>query len=94
MTTMQQEEQQVTHIITVTECLTEPCAIYYTDTLSQSLLVICKNKKHVDLVPLDRDTDIDIEKRVKAGVSLTPDRTQEIQQSCRKLYQNEDTQRF
>ena len=65
MTTTQQEEQQVTHIITVTECPTEPCAVYYTDTLSHSLLVICKNKKHADLVPLDRDTDIDIEKKVK-----------------------------
>ena len=69
MTTTRQEEQQVTHIITVTECPTEPCAVYYTDTLSQSLLVICKNKKHVDLDPLDRDIDIDIEKRIKAGVS-------------------------
>jgi hypothetical protein len=46
MTTTQQEEQQVTQIITITECPTEPCAVYYTDALSQSFLVICKNKKH------------------------------------------------
>ena len=35
-------------IIVLTECptTTEPCAIYYTDTLSQSLLIVCKNPRH------------------------------------------------
>jgi hypothetical protein len=60
MTTTQEEEQeQVTQIIPVTECLTEPCPIYYTDSLSQSILVICKNKKHAHSDP----ADIDVEKQ-------------------------------
>jgi hypothetical protein len=52
-TTQQEEQQQVTQIIIVTECLTEPCPVYYTDSLSQSILVICKNKKHTDSDPPD-----------------------------------------
>ena len=48
-----------TKIIVLTECptTTEPCAIYYTDTLSQSLLIVCKNAKHT--------TNSDIEKKVE-----------------------------
>jgi len=47
MTLTQREEQQ-SKIITVTECPTEPCTVYYTDALSQSVLVICRNRKHAD----------------------------------------------
>ena len=57
MTTRQEEEQQVAQIITVSECPTEPCAIYYTDSLSQSILVICKNKKHAHSNPPDSDVE-------------------------------------
>jgi hypothetical protein len=35
-------------VVVLTECPTKPCAIYYTDTLSQSLLIVCKNPKHED----------------------------------------------
>ena len=65
MTTIQKGEQaQVTQIIQVTECPTEPCAIYYTDSLSQSILVICKNKKHAD----SHSPDTDVEKQ-ESGVN-------------------------
>jgi hypothetical protein len=64
MTTTQQEEQKVTKIITVTECPTEPCAIYYIDAVFQSFVVICKNQKHADSGP----PDIDIENR-ESGVN-------------------------
>jgi hypothetical protein len=43
------------HYIRITECPTDPCAIYYTDAISQSILVVCKNPKHTDV-------DADIEK--------------------------------
>jgi hypothetical protein len=33
-------------VIITTECLTDPCPGFYTDALSQSLLVVCKNPKH------------------------------------------------
>jgi hypothetical protein len=36
------------HYIKITECPTDPCAIYYTDAISQSILVVCQNPKHTD----------------------------------------------
>ena len=41
-------------VVVITKCPTTPCAIYYTDTLSQSLPVLCINPKHTDA-----DTDIE-----------------------------------
>jgi hypothetical protein len=58
------QEKQQSRIITITECPTEPCAVYYTDSLSQSVLVICRNPKHGDRL----DIGIEIEKR-NAGVT-------------------------
>lgn len=43
---MNKEEKQQPRIIRITECLSEPCALYYTDTISQSTLIICQNPKH------------------------------------------------
>jgi hypothetical protein len=40
------KQEQQPRIITITKCLSEPCAIFYTDTLSQSILIECKDPKH------------------------------------------------
>jgi hypothetical protein len=45
------EEQAIkkqNHIIKITQCLSDPCAVYYTDSLSQSILIVCTNPKHTD----------------------------------------------
>jgi hypothetical protein len=63
---LQQEPEQTEqqghreHLITLTECPAELCAVYYTDTWSQSLLIVCRNPKHTTAVA-DTDTE-DIEK--------------------------------
>jgi hypothetical protein len=54
----QQGQQRKEPIIILTECPTEPCHIRYTDVLSQSLLIVCKNSKHAG-------ADTDIEKKVE-----------------------------
>lgn len=41
-----EEEQERPRIIKITECLSKPCAVYYTDTLSESVLIICENPQH------------------------------------------------
>jgi PIN domain nuclease of toxin-antitoxin system len=35
-------------VVTLTNCPTEPCAIFYTDAISQSILVICKDARHTN----------------------------------------------
>lgn len=52
------------HYIKITECPTDPCAIYYTDAISQSILVVCQNPKHTD-------TAKDIEKQLGVSVRAT-----------------------
>ena len=47
--------------IKITECPTEPCAIFYTDAISQSIVVVCENPKHT------YNTDTDIQKQVGAS---------------------------
>jgi hypothetical protein len=59
----QKEAQQRPRIITITECPTEPCEIFYTDTLSQSILIECKNLKH--------KTNADIQKVEKEEGKVT-----------------------
>jgi hypothetical protein len=34
------------HPILITKCLTDPCSIFYTDTISESILIECKDPRH------------------------------------------------
>jgi hypothetical protein len=40
-----QKQKQQSHII-ITKCLSDPCPIFYTDTMSQSILIECKDPRH------------------------------------------------
>jgi hypothetical protein len=46
--TQHSHSQSNDHCIKITQCPTDPCAIYYTDAISRSILVICKDPKHTD----------------------------------------------
>jgi hypothetical protein len=39
-------ESRKADVIVIMECLSDPCPGFYTDSLSQSLLVVCKDPKH------------------------------------------------
>ena len=39
------ENKQRQQVI-ITKCLSQPCPIYYTDTLSESILIECKDPSH------------------------------------------------
>jgi hypothetical protein len=41
---MQRSEEL--HPILITKCLTDPCSIFYTDTISESILIECKDPRH------------------------------------------------
>jgi uncharacterized protein YycO len=64
--------------IIITECPTEPCAIYYTDTFSQSILIICRSQKHA--------TNADIQKEVEEWIRspARPSPNQEAQPEDKK----------
>ncbi len=56
-------EEQQRRIITLATCPTEPCCIYYTDSISQSLFIICKDKRHAN----ENLHGTDIQKQVEAS---------------------------
>jgi len=33
--------------VLITECLCDPCPRFYTDTISESIIIECKNSKHI-----------------------------------------------
>jgi hypothetical protein len=33
--------------VIITKCLCEPCPRFYTDTISESIIIECKNSKHI-----------------------------------------------
>ena len=59
--------------ILITSCLCEPCPIYYTDTITESVLIRCKNPTH-DIVK--------VESRLGNGSDqANPDPNQRVQPS-------------
>ena len=52
------------HIIKITQCLSDPCAVYYTDSLSQSILIVCENPKHTDSDSFSTDIE-----KLESGVN-------------------------
>jgi hypothetical protein len=54
-------------IVILNECPTVPCQVYYTDALSESLLIICKSPKHKTTPDAYADANTDIEKVVGDG---------------------------
>jgi hypothetical protein len=46
MTQEEQRQCQVKKHVIITKCLSDPCPRFYTDTLSQSILIECKNPRH------------------------------------------------
>lgn len=57
----QTEGEQLKTPIIITQCPTEPCRHFYTDTITESILIECRDPRHLSL-----NSDIVIHKKEQA----------------------------
>jgi|SoiMethySBSTD1v2_1073268.scaffolds.fasta_scaffold2591496_1 hypothetical protein len=78
--------------IIITQCLTSNCNGYYTDSISETLRIQCKDPRHRHLVEKSKTIEIfPREKNKKAGSSSTGEPTERMASSVQRHTFRSDT---